>query len=635
MTMQNELLSLIENQTDTINKYISSMTFDNIDKIIKNKKLIEQNSTLDKFDFLNQFNLEELKLILPKSFENNLTNLSFYINILKTSYASELSKQPEVVEQIKEILSQIYNYLNKTAQEQEQNRRKIMAFSQKITNLQKIRNKIMSNEEEYDEEEIEIIYNLLNSLEDRNKAIELLISFGEELLKSKDTARNTQEEEEQLVQNENPNQIKEELITIFKKFGLSFDIFYNSLSNSEQKEFISYVKPINVEAILNTLKEFNISLNDSYYNCPLITHKAKQLKELFMYSNSKTIQNVLNYVNQQEIYNSSITTIDGKIKKGIDFDLLLESPARFIDRKRRYKLRGNEVIDVKFGQDSIGAANDFISNIELFKSLGVNPSEFCKNAKVSIIANEKIKKTIAIFELYGIEKHYFTKTLSCFDSIHQADAMDQFIELGQFNYIVRNMSRCQLLPDNLIFYRLLYGIKYTNLPMESLITRKGNLSTLITYVSKKENNPSFEINNFNKQRKVNQTAIFYGNNELYQTYSELVNPLSSDTTVAQTREDSIIHLLDDNFLVRNSSGEMTYPSVYNFGTIDIPRGKWNIIISRNKVLRICNELMKHNVEINDMDTIMFIITKNSILTEEEYNIIYQQIARARKKGVEK
>ena len=45
--------------------------------------------------------------------------------------------------------------------------------------------------------------------------------------------------------------------------------------------------------------------------------------------------------------------------------------------------------------------------------------------------------------------------------------------------------------------------------------------------------------------------------------------------------------------------------------------------------------MKHNVEINDMDTIMFIITKNSILTEEEYNIIYQQIARARKKGVEK
>ena len=75
MTMQNELLSLIENQTDTINKYISSMTFDNIDKIIKNKKLIEQNSTLDKFDFLNQFNLEELKLILPKSFENNLNNL--------------------------------------------------------------------------------------------------------------------------------------------------------------------------------------------------------------------------------------------------------------------------------------------------------------------------------------------------------------------------------------------------------------------------------------------------------------------------------------------------------------------------------------------------------------------------------
>ena len=80
---------------------------------------------------------------------------------------------------------------------------------------------------------------------------------------------------------------------------------------------------------------------------------------------------------------------------------------------------------------------------------------------------------------------------------------------------------------------------------------------------------------------------------------------------------------------------MIYPNVYNFGAIDTPRGTWNINISRNKVLRICNELMKHNVEIDDMDTIMFIVTKNSILTQEEYNIIYQQIESIRKKGVEK
>ena len=45
--------------------------------------------------------------------------------------------------------------------------------------------------------------------------------------------------------------------------------------------------------------------------------------------------------------------------------------------------------------------------------------------------------------------------------------------------------------------------------------------------------------------------------------------------------------------------------------------------------------MKHNVEIDDIDTIMFIVTKNSILTQEEYNIIYQQIESIRKKGVEK
>lgn len=634
MSNQNELLNLIEKRITAIDKYISSITFDNINEIIKNKKLIEQNSPSDNLDFISQFDLEELKQILPSSFESSLANLSFYINILKTSYARELSKQPEVINQIKEILSQIYSYLNKTAQEQEQNRRNIINFAQNKINLEKIKNKIVSNEEEFDEKEMEIIYSLLNSLEDRNKAVELLISFGEELLKTKETTRTIQEEE-QLIENENPHQVKEELIIIFKKFGLDFNIFYNELSNSEQNEFINYVKPTNVEEILIALKEFNISLNDTYYNCQLISHKAKQLKELFMYSNIKTMKNVLNCIDKEQIYNSSIVSPDGKIKTSIDFDLLLESPARFIERKHRYKHRGNEIIDIKFGQDSIGAANDFIKNIELFKSLGVAPSDFCKNSKVSIIATEKIKKTISIFELYGIDKYYFTKTLSCFDSIHQADAIDQFIELGQFNYIVRNMSRCQLLPDSIIFYRLLYGIKYTNLPMESMITKKGNLSTLITDTSRKEDRQSFEITNSNKQRMVNQTSIFYGNNELYQTYNGLVNPLSSDITLVQTREDSIIHLLDNNFLVRKSNGEIVYPNTYSFGTIDTPRGKWNIIISRNKVLRICNELMQHNVEINDMDTIMFIITKNSILTEEEYNIIYRQIESIRKKGVER
>lgn len=476
---------------------------------------------------------------------------------------------------------------------------------------------------------------MLNSLEDRNKAIELLISFGEELLKPRETTKDIQDEEEQLIENEDVEKIEEELIAIFSRFDLDFNSFYNKLSNSEQKEFINYIKPNKVADILNVLKEFNVSLNDSYYNCKLIQHKTKQIKELLMYSSGETLRKVLSCVDKEQIYNNGIVELDGNFKRGIDFDLLLESPARFIDRKRRYKLKGNEIIDVKFGTDSIGAANDFIENIELFKSYGVNPLDFCENAKVSILPTDKIKKIISVFELYGIGKDYFAKTLSCFDSIHQADALDQFIELGQFDYILRNMSRCQLLPDNPIFYRLVYGIKHTALPMESMITKKGNFSSLITDTSKKGDTTSFGITAFNKQQMVNQTSRFYGDHEVYQTYSELISPISSDVTVALSRDDSIVHILDENFLVRKTDGEMIYPNVYNFGTIDTPRGPWNINISRNKVLRICNELMQHNVEIDNMDTIMFIVTKNSILTQEEYNIIYKQIENIRKRGVEK
>lgn len=635
MTNQNELLSLIDKQIDAIDQFISSISPEKNEQTIKNKNLIEKNISLSQFNFLNDFDINELRQILPTSFENDITNLLFYINTLNTSYANELAKQPKVKEQIKSILYKIHSYLTELVNQQIQDKRKAITLENTKIKLETIKSKIVSSEKNFDDFEIEFVYSMLNSLEDRNKAIELLILFGEEILKSKEIPTNVQNEEEQFIENKDKIKIKEELITIFNKYLLDFDAFYNKLSSVEQTEFINYVKPYIVEEILRVLKEFNINLSDSYYNCPLLLYKARQIKEILMYSNGKTIKKVLAYTDKEKIFNNRIIEQNGNTKKGIDFDLLLESPARFIERKRRYKVKGNNIIDIKIEGDSIGAANDFINNIELFKSYGVNPSDLCENSIVSILPTEKIRNIISIFKLYGIDSNYFTKTLSCFDSIHQADALDQFIELGQFDYILRNMSRCKLLPDSPIFYRLIYGIKYTTIPIESMITKKGNFTSLITDTSKKDNSVTFGITAINKQTMVNQSETFYGNDQLYQTYNELVNPLSSDITVALSRNDSIIHLLDENFLVKKGNGEMIYPNIYNFGTVNTIRGKWDINISRNKVLRICNELMKHNIEINDMDTIMYIVTKNSILTQEEYNIIYNQINNIRKRGVEK
>ena len=136
MTNQNELLSLIEKQIDAINRYVSNISFDNIDEIIKNKNLIEQNFSLSQFNFLNSFDLNELRKILPKSFESDLANLSFYINILNTSYANELSKQPQVVEQIKNILSKIHAYLSKLAQEQAQDKQRAISYGKTKTSLE-------------------------------------------------------------------------------------------------------------------------------------------------------------------------------------------------------------------------------------------------------------------------------------------------------------------------------------------------------------------------------------------------------------------------------------------------------------------------------------------------------------------
>lgn len=633
MINQDELLSIIGQQIKHIDDSISNVSFDSIEEIIKNKNFIEQNFSLSQFSFLNKFNLDELRKILPDSFDRDLANLSFYISILNTSYSSELSKQPKVIEQIKEIMSKIYEYLDEVIKKQTQDRKKVIELEESKMNLEKLRGKISSNEGCFEDKDIETVYDLLSLLDDRSKAIDLLISFGEELLHDGEIVKDTLEEE-QIIENDEIGKVWEELIEIFNRFGLDFELFYGNLSEIEQDKFIRYVKPDKVEELLNILEEFGISLNDSYYDCPLILYKTRQIRDVLLYSNGGTLRMVLEHISKKHIY-TNIVDENGNIRRSIDFDLLLEVPGRLkAGRKFTFMRKGTGIVDAISGSDSDGTADDFVRNIDFFESLGVKPIDLIRNAKVSILPTEKIKKIISVFDLYGINKEFYIKTLSCFDSIHQADILDQFIELGQFNYILKNMSRCRLLSDSPIFYRLVYGIKYTDLPMESIVHKNGNFTSLVVDTSKK-NGLSFEINSFNGKQKVNQTALFYGDNDLYQAYSELINPISSDVTLALTRDDSIVHFLDDNFLVKKDDGEMIYPNVYCFGEIVIPRGKWKINISRNKVLRICNELMQHNVEINDMDTIMFILTKNSILTQDEYNIIYDQVDGIRKRMAEK
>ena len=335
MKNQKELLDIIQKQIDRINENISNLRLENPKEVAKNKRIIEQNKDLTDLTFLSTFDISELRRILPPTFEHELVNLEFYIKVLNMRYGNETKNNKTVLEQIKEILSRIDEYLLEVAKKNEQAQVLINASSAKKEKLSRIKEKINTNEE-YTSDDIKTIYELLKTLSNRKQAVDLLINFGEELLSEHDTihTKNVPEPEEVLNENENIIEIEEAIRKVFKRYNLNFDEFYNRLSQKEKETFMKRVKPDRVEEILEVLKKFNISLNDSYHNNKLLVYRAKELRKILLYSDKTTMRKVLTYVERENIKTDEIVDEFGKQKSGINFNLLIEATERFIERKR-------------------------------------------------------------------------------------------------------------------------------------------------------------------------------------------------------------------------------------------------------------------------------------------------------------
>ena len=635
MNSREELLKQIDELINTLRKRMPDLEHkDRIEIFNWARKIRDNYGNNSEQDFkVIDLNIDFLRKQLPATFKVTIDELEAYQKSQSTNYLTKIISEdienkisPEMITDFKKRIRKILNYFKELSEKYDEDRKKLKSYEEIITYLTKLKAKLIAKEE-LDNNDLEELFKNIHTL-DKDDTFGLIVAFGDVLIgddepiKEKkeeiDNKTEDQEEYEEIIENENPELIKEELIKIFAKYNLDFNIFFNKLSKQEQEDFLKEIKPKNVEDLLDVLKDFNISLNDAYLDedgngYRLIEYKAKQLRKVFLYSRKDVLRRVLKYVDAEKIYNNRIFDSRGFVKQGIDFDLLLEMPSRFIERKRRYKRKGNMIIEISADSESAGASNDFIKNIELFKSFGVDPKEFCKLSTVSVIPHYKIQTTLSVFKLYNIEEKVFLKSLSCFSSIHQAEILDMFIELGQFNYILKNPSRMVFQSDDPMFYRYIYGIKKAGIPKEELIKNNRLKGILL-------NKDSFGINNENGPEMIRQRKK--------PEESQLIETISSsffnDTRLS--RQNDIIQLLDDNFLVKDSNGVAVYPEVYNFGSVDIPTGKWDINISRLKVLRICNELIKRQISFDNIDMLMAVITYNSLINEEEYNIIYTQVS---------
>ena len=98
--------------TELENK-INTIVIEDNSELIREKQIIDENSELSDFDFLDDLDIKKLKDMLPESFSHDLIRLTYYQKSLKTRRINiNLHQTQEKIQIIKEILFKIEEYIN-------------------------------------------------------------------------------------------------------------------------------------------------------------------------------------------------------------------------------------------------------------------------------------------------------------------------------------------------------------------------------------------------------------------------------------------------------------------------------------------------------------------------------------------
>lgn len=386
----------------------------------------------------------------------------------------------------------------------------------------------------------------------------------------------------------------EELSQVFAEYGYNF-----YLVPDEIKEVIKLNGVIeDIQYVFDFYKDLEIKFieNSPYHKVYLY----------ILYKSNKTIiESLKKYANENDI----------DIK-----ELLDKTPSVFM-HKASDKRKGNG----EFGESEstliCGSFEDFIKNIELFKSLGYPIYEsYCKCSSVFVYSNKRLKENVDALKNYGIDisnLHGFIK-LSGLKGTNILQVLDRFIELGESDYLFANTSRLALEPDSVIFHRLYFVKKFNRENPERQIEYKTvHKNRGITYKSfiTIYDDDTLGIDGLNKN-SFNETIkpqIF--TDDIERELNSIINNNDSaeiDSSVLNTSE---IKFMDGNYKVSDIVYEVAGMS-----------------FSRLKVLRLFSQLLSVNLDEDKL--LLYCLTYNSLLTFDEFEIIIKDMDN-KKKGFNK
>ena len=313
---------------------------------------------------------------------------------------------------------------------------------------------------------------------------------------------------------------------------------------------------------------------------------------------------VLLYKTNEEIINTVETICKNN---GFDIEKVLMRVSAFINNSNGTIIKGDG--DSTIPKLYLGAHDDFVQNVEYLKSIGYTSKEL--NSCISILSypNKQIRENIKAYKLYGIDIEKITDTfkLSGLKNSDPLFTVDQFIELGEFPYLLTNTSAFGYYRPNCInFYRIYKkqkeGKEYREMNKDGVTyhyvgeindTKKDN-EYLSTHSDKKKETGTIEVKIFDEQTNSVIEDIINNSPSYY-------NPTIKDN--------EIVKLLDEKFGVPDDL------KVYKV------EGK---VYSRLKVLRLLS-MLENKIDLDKSELTLFCLTYNTIMTQQELEIARNSI----------
>lgn len=567
-----EPLNKISSKLSAVEKHpleISTLSIEEIEKNFKNvsKELIEK---LNVYKMLSQFEY----FILTEEQKTEITNIMKDFN-----------------EQLDKIKGNIINS-NTILKDSNSKIDEIDKYMEKIQ-------KLYANEEYLNSDDITSIANILKEssipISEQTKILQELGILSIKLINSD----KLEETEEEVYTIEETNLDKEELSEVFTKYGYKLEDF----KARDQSKLLKYGNLLVISQILEVLKN-----NHIYIDIKEFSHK---LTPILINSDETIISTILENIKKD--YEDAASESKGNYSSFHElspermFAECLNAPSIFIKGKHEYKKRVTESKGGSVGENNnsdlvYGSYDNYIKNRELLIKKGVDINKVVMKCLTLLsMPYQKVKENFDSFEFYQIPRAVYSNTLSSLKAADPLSAIDQFIELGCYEYVLSNFSYVNHRPDDLMFYRI---VKATQLGEPIYSDRNTRNVELLGKISNDKKN-GYSINKDNKEKVVEQFIP-----EFNPIYDEVVSKDRNAGPVILTYRNYFITTLEDKYKMDDLR--------YDFN---------GVIISRFKVLRIYETLMKNRVA-GTYNAVLYAICKNSILTEEQYKNITDCLDRA-------